>query len=98
VPARNPTSAVLEARTLRPAAILLDMLMPVRDGRDILQELKSDPTTSSIPVVVLTVVDAADVPELADAHVSKPIRLEPLLRVLAELGAEPQGAEPPADA
>jgi CheY-like chemotaxis protein len=74
------------------------MLMPVRDGRDILQELKSDPTTSSIPVVVLTVVDAADVPELADAHVSKPIRLEPLLRVLAELGAEPQGAEPPADA
>jgi signal transduction histidine kinase len=93
VPARDPSSVVLEARTLRPAAILLDMLMPVRDGHEVLQELKSDATTSAIPVIVLTVVDAADVPELADGHVSKPIRLEPLLRALAE-----QGAEPPADA
>ena len=40
--------------------------MPGRDGRDILRELKSDPATSGIPVIVVSVVDAAEVPELAD--------------------------------
>jgi CheY-like chemotaxis protein len=89
VPATSPSAAVLEARTLRPAAILLDVLMPVRDGHDILRELKGNPATSQIPVIVISVVDASDVPELADGHVSKPIRVEPLLRLLKEQGAEP---------
>ncbi len=89
VPATSPSAAVLEARTLRPAAILLDVLMPVRDGHDILRELKGNPATSQIPVIVISVVDASDVPELADGHVSKPIRVEPLLRLLTEQGAEP---------
>ena len=89
VPSTSPTLAVHEARTLRPAAILLDVLMPVRDGHDILRELKSDPATSEIPVIVISVVDPADVPELADGHLSKPVRKEPLLRALSELGAAP---------
>lgn len=89
VPATSPSAAVLEARTLRPAAILLDVLMPVRDGHDILRELKGDPATTKIPVIVVSVVDPADVPELADGHLNKPVRIEPLLRVLAEHGADP---------
>jgi signal transduction histidine kinase len=89
VAATNPSMAVSEARSLRPAAILLDVLMPVRDGHDILRELKDDPATSEIPVIVISVVDRADMPELADGHLNKPIRKEPLLRVLAEQGAAP---------
>jgi CheY-like chemotaxis protein len=81
--------AVSDARRLRPAAILLDVLMPERDGHDILRELKDDPATREIPVIVISVVDAADVPELADGHVNKPVRADPLLRVLAEHGAAP---------
>jgi len=89
VAAASPGVAVSDARRLRPAAILLDVLMPERDGHDILRELKDDPATREIPVIVISVVDAADVPELADGHVNKPVRTDPLLRVLAEHGAAP---------
>ncbi|MDQ2941981.1 MAG: ATP-binding protein [Chloroflexota bacterium] len=89
VAATSPSTAVSEARSLRPAAILLDVLMPVRDGHDILRELKEDPATRAIPVIVISVVDRADMPELADAHLNKPIRKDPLLDVLAQHGAAP---------
>jgi signal transduction histidine kinase len=89
VAAASPSTAVSEARSLRPAAILLDVLMPVRDGHDILRELKDDPVTRDIPVIVISVVDRADMPELADGHINKPIRRDPLLRALAEQGAAP---------
>jgi signal transduction histidine kinase/CheY-like chemotaxis protein len=89
MPSKSASAAVSEARSLRPAAILLDVLMPVRDGHDILRELKSDPGTAEIPVIVISVVDRADVPELADGHLSKPVLKEPLLRTLSELGAAP---------
>jgi len=89
VAATSPSMAVSEARSLQPAAILLDMLMPTRDGNDIVHELKEDPTTREIPVIVISVVDPADMPELADGHVNKPVRIDALLRVLAEHGAGP---------
>jgi len=89
VVASTNSSAVSDARRLRPAAILLDIIMPGRDGREILRELKSDPETRAIPVIVLTVVDAADKPDLADGHLGKPIVQDRLLRLLQEHGAAP---------
>lgn len=87
--ASTNSSAVSDARRLLPAAILLDIIMPGRDGREILRELKSDPETRAIPVIVLTVVDAADKPELADGHLGKPIVKDRLLRLLQEHGDTP---------
>ena len=89
VASAGPSAALHEARALKPAAILLDVLMPERDGHAVLRELKADPETSGIPVIVISVVDHADVPDLADGHVDKPVRKEPLLRVLAEHGTQP---------
>jgi signal transduction histidine kinase len=89
VAATSPGMAVSEARSLQPAAILLDVLMPVRDGHDILRELKGDPATSEIPVIVISVVEPGEMPKLADGHLSKPVRKDPLLRVLAEHVAAP---------
>jgi signal transduction histidine kinase len=89
VVASTNSSAVSDARRIRPAAILLDIIMPGRDGREILRELKSDPETRAIPVIVLTVVDAADKPDLADGHLGKPIVQDRLLRLLQEHGASP---------
>jgi DNA-binding response OmpR family regulator len=42
------------ARELRPSMILLDVMMPSMDGWHVLEALKADSETSSIPVVMLT--------------------------------------------
>jgi signal transduction histidine kinase/CheY-like chemotaxis protein len=75
-------SAVTDIRRLRPAAVLLDLLMPARAGGDVLRDIKSDPETRDIPVIVVSVVDVAEVPELADGHLLKPISKDPLLDIL----------------
>jgi signal transduction histidine kinase len=73
VAAVSPSAAVSDARRLKPDAVLLDLLMDERAGEDILEELKTDPATASIPVIVLSVIDEADVPTSADAHLNKPV-------------------------
>jgi CheY-like chemotaxis protein len=49
------------ARAKRPDAILLDVMMPDLDGPTTLQQLRANPATRSIPVILLTAqVQAAD--------------------------------------
>ena len=43
-----------KATSERPDIILLDLMMPVMDGFEVLRKLKSNPATMSIPVIVLT--------------------------------------------
>ncbi|MFO0848451.1 MAG: response regulator [Gemmataceae bacterium] len=45
------------ARAEKPAAITLDVMMPGTDGWQVLADLKADPATCDIPVVMLTIVD-----------------------------------------
>ncbi|MBI4352869.1 MAG: response regulator [Candidatus Omnitrophica bacterium] len=55
--AYNGEEALQKARALRPALITLDILMPGKDGWDVLAELKMDPATRGIPVVIISVVE-----------------------------------------
>lgn len=58
------------ARFERPALILLDLVMPGRNGFEVLDELKSDPSTRDIPVVIHTskTLSKADYDRLAGRH------------------------------
>lgn len=49
--------AVAKAKLLRPMAITLDIMMPHKDGWEVLKELKDDPETQDIPVIILSIVD-----------------------------------------
>jgi DNA-binding response OmpR family regulator len=47
-------SALEKAKTLLPDLILLDVMMPLMTGFEVLAELKKDKTTTNIPVLILT--------------------------------------------
>jgi CheY-like chemotaxis protein/anti-sigma regulatory factor (Ser/Thr protein kinase) len=55
--AANGEEGLQQARALRPFAILLDILMPYKDGWQLLYELKADANTRDIPIIVLSIVD-----------------------------------------
>ena len=66
----NALEAAERARFERPQLIVLDLMMPGRTGFEVLEELKSDPATREIPVVIHTskVMTAADETRLAGRH------------------------------
>lgn len=43
-----------KAKQLKPDVVLLDIILPKLDGFSVLKELKADPTTKDIPVILLT--------------------------------------------
>ncbi len=55
--ATSGLQAVALARTLKPEAITLDILLPGEDGMAILGQLKGAPSTRAIPVVVVSITD-----------------------------------------
>ncbi len=66
------------ARDLRPRAIILDVVMPERDGWNVLTRLKADPELRDTPVIILTVVDEKTVGLSLGAaeYITKPIDRE----------------------
>ncbi|MFH0908025.1 MAG: response regulator [bacterium] len=76
---------------LRPDLILLDLNLPRKDGRDVLQAIKSDERLRAIPVVVLTTSksesDIRTAYELgANCYISKPPGLKEYESVMERLG------------
>jgi twitching motility two-component system response regulator PilG len=52
--AYNGKEALEKASSIVPSLILLDIMMPQMDGFEVLEKLKEEPTTSNIPVIMLT--------------------------------------------
>ncbi|RPJ10292.1 MAG: response regulator [Deltaproteobacteria bacterium] len=55
--ATEPRKGLKLARSKQPDLILLDIMMPGKDGFEVLKELKNDIETTSIPVIMHTGVD-----------------------------------------
>jgi CheY-like chemotaxis protein len=68
--------------------ILLDLMMPVMDGRAFREEQLRDPALAEVPVVVLTADGRAAAHRTSNRDVAprlaKPIRLDTLLNVIAD--------------
>ncbi len=74
----------------RPGLILLDLNLPRKDGREVLEEIKSDATLRTIPVVVLTTSQAEeDILRSynlhANAYVAKPVDFERFIDVIRQI-------------
>jgi CheY-like chemotaxis protein len=76
------------ARQAHPCAITLDLSLPDLDGRAVLRELKADPRTSSIPVIVVSAyastLSAAERAYAAEV-LSKPFDVDELLSRVARV-------------
>lgn len=97
--------ALVLARSIHPALILLDVTMPGRSGIEVCATLKTDPGTASIPVIIITAkADEADrmvgIAAGASAYLTKPFSPAELIAlvgdVLAGQSVEPRryGSEP----
>lgn len=87
--ARNGVEALEQVRQTDPDLVLLDVMMPVMDGWQTLQELKADTETARVPVVMLTALaEERDVIQghLAGAvrYVTKPFEMRELLTSVEE--------------
>lgn len=74
----------------RPDLILLDLNLPKRDGREVLQEVKDDPDLRHIPVIVLTTSKAEqDVLRSyqlhANAYVTKPVDFDGFIDAIKQI-------------
>lgn len=74
-------------KSARPDLILLDLNLPVKDGREVLAEIKSDSSLKRIPVVILTTSKAEeDILKTynlhANCYINKPVDLEQFVTVV----------------
>lgn len=74
-----------------PKVILLDIQMPKVNGIEVLQKIKSDPRTASIPVVILT--SSKESPDIkkcyafgANSYIVKPVNFESFAEAIRNLG------------
>jgi putative two-component system response regulator len=88
IEAADGQEAVEEARKHNPALVLMDIVMPEKDGLQACYEIKCDLATEAIPVVMLTAIDqeldkklSADMG--ADGYITKPFSPQELLDTIA---------------
>ena len=78
------------AGAVRPDLVLLDLNLPRKDGREVLAEIKSDPSLMRMPVVVLTTSRAEmDIVKSYDLHANcyivKPVDLDQFVAVIKSI-------------
>ncbi len=80
----QPERAVEMAAELHPSAVTLDIVMKPVNGWELLPNLKSDPRTATIPIIVVTIVDQPGMGALlgADEYIVKPVEKAALLAAI----------------
>ncbi len=86
----DPSKVIPLVQKLHPRAVTLDVMMPGTNGWQLLHQLKTNPSTANIPVIMLTVVADHSTGKVlgADKYLVKPIERDVLLHTLDELNAD----------
>jgi len=98
VAAYNGKEGIEKVKSERPDLVVLDVMMPEKDGYTVCKELKSDPQWSHIPILLLTAV-VSHVPTTrftqqmgmeteADDYIDKPVEPEVLVKRIETLLAK----------
>ena len=92
VSARDGKEGLDTVRRLSPAGVILDILLPGVDGWEVLAQLKADPGTAAIPVVVVSMLDERGRGFALGAaeYLVKPVSKEQLLAALRRAAAMPE--------
>jgi DNA-binding response OmpR family regulator len=99
--ARDGNQAIALARSERPALVVLDLMLPGVDGLEVCKILRRDPTTSALPIIMLT-ARAAEMDRVvglelgADDYVTKPFSPRELVLRIRKLLARVHPADEPA--
>jgi PAS domain S-box-containing protein len=90
--ARDGAAAIDMAKRLRPAVITLDILLPVKDGWQVLKELKRHPICRHIPIIIVSIVDEKTLGFSLGAvdYFVKPVNKDDLLQALDKVHLLPR--------
>ena len=83
----NGVEAIEKAKTWKPDLITLDILLPIKDGWQVLKELKEHPFCKDIPIVIVSMVDEPNLAFSLGAkeYLVKPIQKEKLISSIRSL-------------
>jgi CheY-like chemotaxis protein len=88
IQATSGTEALRMIRSEKPDLVIMDVLMPGMDGLTVCSQLKADPATAKIPVLILTIIDhdlnrrfAENLG--ADGYITKPFTAEQLKKAVS---------------
>ncbi len=95
ITAHNGEEGVEKARLQKPDLILLDVIMPAKDGFQVCAQLKKDPTLAKIPILMLTsfarqrggthIPVEAGLELEAEGYMDKPVSPEALLKQVGSM-------------
>jgi CheY-like chemotaxis protein len=92
--AKDGSECLAIARDEQPDLIVIDLSMPVLDGWGVLQELRADQSTRTIPCMAVTAhadLTRSQAMETGfSAYVSKPFSIEALLKTVEEVLSQPK--------
>ena len=94
--ARDGLEALVRAREAPPDLILLDVMMPGLDGREVCRRITSDPALAGVPVILHSSADEADVDWRAagaGAFLQKPFPMRRLADIVRRILRGPHGME-----
>ncbi len=86
--AASGEDAVAAIGAIDPDVVVLDYMMPVMDGVQMLRRLRTMPEHSALPVVLVTAVSEPRVePKLWNAYLAKPFEIDALLEIVRRFTA-----------